>query len=297
VLAYRPADPEGLRRELGLLIEAGVADEAIRVATRLRDLGFGTPTLLLLLGDLRAAKGDVDGAKRAYSEIAENNAWDPAARRMLGDVFLRHGWFEDAYRQYGTLLFLSAGDPAAIVRFARAAAGAGRTDEALRVLRGIFELALPPSASDPREWARLWSADVAVRLLAASGDDPEKRKALVRSIKRSEAFRDAGTLYLLTWQDLGASLSLRLVTASGAPAAGNGVVAGDTGLASVFSTAEGTAPVVERAAGGPSRAVAWHLAVVTFDGKEFRVSERTGDAPVVSAPIAPRVVRGKSRAR
>ena len=118
-----------------------------------------------------------------------------------------------------------------------------------------------------------------------------------RSLKRSEAFRDAGTLYLLTWEDLGTRLSLRLETASGAPVSGNSVVAGDTGLASVFSTAEGPEPVVARVLGGPARAVAWHLAIVTFDGKEFRVSERTGEAPVVLAPAPVRVVRGRNRTR
>ncbi|MBM4394730.1 MAG: VWA domain-containing protein [Deltaproteobacteria bacterium] len=298
VLAFRPSDPEGLRRLLLALVRVGQRDEALIVARRLRDASLGSPEVLAILGDLLAQKGDADAARRAYSEVIENNAWDPAARRRVGDVFLRHGWHEDAYRQYQTLIVLGGDDPASIVRLARAAAGSGRTDEALRVLRKVFDLALEPSASDPREWARLWSAaEVARLMIAARGAaDAERAKALSRAMKRTEVFDSPGTVHLLTWDDLDASLGLSL----GMPGAAGGQVPADateadgTGLvaARVAAGTDATPQVSWKA--GADRPVAWRVLTVRWDGKEFSVSESAGTA---SPPVAAVAAAAASRPR
>jgi hypothetical protein len=221
--------------------------------------------------------------------VVESNPLDAAARRLLGDAFLRNGWFDDAYRQYATLQALAGTDPASLVRLARAAAGAGRTDEALRVLRKVLELPLAPSTSDPRDWARLWSIDTVARLLLAAraANDAERTAALVRALKRTEAFPAAATLHLLSWQDLDAGLDLK--PTRGTEAAGSDlVVAGDTGLAARTVRGAADAPAPEAAWAGrvPGRPVAWRMLTVAFDGKDFQIKETTGTLnppkPVVS---------------
>jgi Ca-activated chloride channel homolog len=295
VMTTNPGDPEGLRRMLFLLLELGRVDEALVVANRLRSGGYSAPGVLVVLGDLEATHGDADAARRTYSELVEYNPWDAEARRMLGDVFLRHGWYEDAYRQYGTLLLMASADPDSIIRFARAAAGAERTDEALRTFKKVLELSLEPSTSDPREWARLWSASLLAHLMAAPQPDAEKAKALERSLKRAEVFQGPSTLYLLTWNDLDADLTLALrLGPADFPA--DRVEAGSTGLVAAFvpPDAQNLEPHVSWGARRPGRSVDYRIQVVRWDGREFKISESTGSAsprspapPVSASPKSP----------
>jgi hypothetical protein len=298
-----------------LLLDQGRKDDALDMGRRLRAGGFTTPAVLVALGDLLAEKGDAAGARRAYSEIVESNPWDPEARRLLGDVFLRQGWYEDAYRQYSTLMLLSGGEPGSMIRLARAAAGAGRTDEALRVLKAVLDLSLEPSAADPREWARLWSVDGVARLLAAAPEgDSDRRGALARAMRRTEAFQGPGVLWLLTWRDLDADLQVSLRREGGEPLLPDEVAAGGTGLTAarlLVADAGGVAPVVSwrqdahceaavaaqepKPATRPDcrvsrlpRTVVYSLLTVRFNGKDFVVSEERGEVQPPGPATTPR---------
>jgi tetratricopeptide (TPR) repeat protein len=279
VISFKPGDPEGLRRLLLLLTELGRDAEALNVAARLRAGGFASPNILVTLGDLQAGQGQAETARKTYSEIVEYNPWDAQARRMLGDIFLRHGWHEDAYRQYATLLQLDEGDPAAIIRFARSAAGSGRTDEALRTFRKVLELSLEPSTSDPREWARLWSASTLSRLMVDARQDPEKYKALERALKRAELFRGPGTLVLLSWSDLDADLTLRF-DRGGRAMPLDLVEAGGTGLVAAWVPSElgETSPVVEWGRRRPARGVAYEVQFLAWDGRDFKAPSPASSA-------------------
>jgi hypothetical protein len=267
------------------------------VASRLRTAGISAPALLMIVGDLLAEKGDADGSRKAYSEIVEHNPVDPKARRMLGDVFLRHGWYEDAYRQYGTLILLGGGDPVATIRLALAAAGAGRTDESLRLFKKVLEMSLEPGPSDPRQWAKLWSAAELARLMAAAGkaNDAEKLKALERGLKRTEVFGSPATLCLLLWEDLDAVLSLAFKRGEADVPVGDVVPAPETGLIGAWlpapqAEAGGLTPVVDWGQGKLNRKVAYHVLTIRWDGKEFRIDDRPGvlepkpQAPLAKAP-------------
>ncbi|MCA9706388.1 MAG: hypothetical protein KDK70_11110, partial [Myxococcales bacterium] len=134
-LARAPGDPEGELRMLELLVAGDRLDEAVGRGRRLREQGLMTPALAQALGEVMVAHGQVDEAQRLFSEIVEFDPGSPTSRRLLGDIFLRHGWYDGAYRQYEDLIELDPEDPSAIIRLARAAAGTGRVDEALRALR------------------------------------------------------------------------------------------------------------------------------------------------------------------
>ena len=74
----------------------------------------------------------------------------PGSRRLLGDIFFRYHWYERAYRQYQDLVEMTPDDALAVIRLARAAAGTGRVDEALRILRKVAAGEGRPGADDPR---------------------------------------------------------------------------------------------------------------------------------------------------
>src|SRR5690606_2558783 len=112
------------------------------------------------------AHGQVEEAQRIFSEIVEFDANNPRSRALLGDIFLRHGWFERAYRQYEDLVAIQPEDQAAAIRLARAAAGTGRVDEGLRLLRQVAAGEGRPGADDPRRFARLHAAVLLARLLS-----------------------------------------------------------------------------------------------------------------------------------
>ena len=150
-------------RLLGFLVDAAkakraelpeAATEARRVADSLRaDPGADADTreavgeLLVLL--------DPDEGARAFTEIVEFAPYDPWARRRLGDLLLAHARAEDAYREYQTLAWLMPSDPIGPLLLGRAAAAAGRTDEALRLEEKISEAVDAKAGSgDPANWAR-----------------------------------------------------------------------------------------------------------------------------------------------
>ncbi len=284
-MALAPADPEGERRMMAMLAKQGQRDEAIARGRKIREQGWFTPALAQTLGELLVDAGEVEDAQRVLSEIVEFDPDSATNRRLLGDVFLRHGWFDGAYAQYGDLVELTPQDASVGIRLARAAAGTGRVDEALRILRKIAADEGRPGADDPRRFARLHAAAYLAAMLAES-DTP--KASIAAELRRLQLFDAPTTWTLLTWHDLDA----QLVLARTDEVAVDSVAAGDTGLFALQGS--GDAPTVVRHAGADhGRTVAYRRIVIAFDGRNFDVTVEPGSigpstgTPEVLAGTAP----------
>ena len=210
-VARAPDDPAGGMRLVKLLARAGKTDEALLFSRKLKSAGLLTPRLVLALGDLQADAGQTDDAIRTYSEIVEFDPHNLAARQLLGDVFLAHGWYDLAYAQYQTLTEMAPDNLLAQLRLASAAGGAGRTDEALRIVRKVAHAPGSPGPHDPRLFARLSAAALMARLLAEPPKDVDASRlaeSMSRDLAELQLFQGPGTLVILSWQDLAADLIL-----------------------------------------------------------------------------------------
>jgi Ca-activated chloride channel family protein len=210
-VARAPDDPAGGMRLVRLLARAGKTGEALLFSRKLKAAGLLTPRLVLALGDLQADAGQTDDAIRTYSEIVEFDPRNQAARQLLGDVFLAHGWYDLSYAQYQTLAEMAPDNLVAQLRLASAAAGAGRTDEALRIARKVMRAPGSPGPRDPRRIARLTAAALMARLLAEPPKDADPRRlaeSVSRDLAELQLFQGPGTLVILSWQDLAADLVL-----------------------------------------------------------------------------------------
>ncbi len=283
LIARAPEDPNGGIRLVKLLVEAGHKDEALAIGRRLRDQGLMTPHIAQQLGDVLAAAGLADEAVRTYSEIVEFDPESIASRRLLGDIYLGHGWYDPAYRQYETITEEAPNDALGWLRLAAAASGAGRVDEALRIERKVSSAQGNPGPTDPRRWARLWSAERLAALLdsppkSAAGQpavDPERRATSIkRELKQLQLFSGPGTLVLLTWEQL--DQNLLLVERLDGKDVGLGEVtdAARAGLSStLLSTADAArAGFVARLRSEPGeRPVALRRTDIAWNGKDFTV--------------------------
>ncbi len=275
---------------LDLLFTLGRIEEAIRAGRKLRELGLMTPALAERLGELLVESGQPDEAKRVYSEIVEYDPSSPDTRRLLGDIFMRHQWYQEAYRQYGDLVALSdlAVDR---IRLARAAAGAGRIDEGLRILRQVAIGEGRPGVDDPRRWARLHAA-VSLGRLLASDDGSLPRDKLTRELKRLQLFDTATTWTFVVWTDLGHSLTMGPPAAAGSEGLPDkaqreaaeaatmltrgSFIAGDTGLWAVQHA--GLDVLEVRHQGSiPPRPVAYERIELRWTGETFEVSHTKGE--------------------
>jgi len=278
-----PGDPAGDVRLVKLLALKGDRQEALAYGRRLRDRGFMTPSLALQLGDVLADAGEQEEALRTYSEVVEFDGDNPASRRVLGDVYLRQGWYPAAYRQYKTLTDLDAKDATSWLRLARAAAGAGRIDEALRIEREVSSGEGTPGPNDPRYFARLWSAARLGLLLnepAKAGATPE---AIARKLKELQLFSGPGTLAIATWDDLDARLLLASETGKDAQKQeallGESTDAGVTGLYAVLASTDAWEKrtwSLRHKADAPVRAVKLEVILLTWNGKAFTVQVKRG---------------------
>jgi len=214
-LALAP-DAIALRvRLLTALEEAHQIDEATGVAWSLRGDPAADADVRQAVGEYFARQKNPGEAARAFSEIVEFAPFDPWARRRLGDLYRAAGRFEDAYREYRTLTWL---DPAssALLLLAQAAAGAGRTDEALRLQERLAETTERKEgggdrSDDVSSWARAWTS---VRL-ASLHDEARARKdaaamASIAARRRSDGvLTSAGELLIaVTWSHPDARLQL-----------------------------------------------------------------------------------------
>jgi hypothetical protein len=240
-----------------------------------------SPGLAQQLGDLFVRHGRPDDAKRIYSEIVEFDPSGPASRQLLGDVFLRHGWFEEAYRQYDTLVGLSTDQPAAAMRLARAAAGAERVDEALRILRKVAAGEGRPGTDDPRRFARLLAAFYLGHLLAEP-DAATPTAGVEGELKRLQLFDGPSTWTLLAWQDLQARLVLSPVAPNSEkpdeppPPLPDALDAGDVGLFAVQHTGPSPELFVRHRGPALERPVPWIRLDLRFDGTGFAVAVTRG---------------------
>jgi hypothetical protein len=202
---------------------------------------------------------------------------------LLGDIFLRHGWYADAYRQYELLLSLD-NSPEAAIRMARAAAGTGRTDEALRLLGRVQDGEGRPGEDDPRRFARLHQAVILASLMAGDLDVPKDK--LASQLRSLGLFDGPATWELLLWEDLGASLTLA-TSGDERRVQADGVDAGATGLYARQYT--GSAPKLDVRHMGlvPDRDVSWRRITLSWNGEEFSVQQTQGT-------IAARVAKAAS---
>jgi Ca-activated chloride channel family protein len=288
-LLRSPGDPQGERRMIRLLTEQGRLEEAIARGRRLREQGLMTPILAQQIGEVFVAHNQPEQAQRVFSEIVEFDARSPGSRRLLGDIFFRHHWFDRAYRQYEDLVEMTPDDALAIIRLARAAAGEGRTDEALRILRKVAAGEGRPGADDPRRFARLHAAVYLAGLLA-DNDGKTPLASVARELGRLQLFDAPTTWTLLVWDDLAARLTLTADPPT--PLAGDAIDAGPTGLFALQAPAGGLPPLFVRHQGvPPDREVGYLRLTVTWDGKEFKVERSPGTLAAGDAgPPPPAVV-------
>jgi Ca-activated chloride channel family protein len=276
-LARAPGDPQGELRLLELFVADKRLDEAVARGRTLREQAMMTPTLAQALGEVMVVHGREDEARRLFSEIVEFDPESVASRRLLGDIFYRHAWYDEAYRQYADLSELAAEDPSASIRLARAAAGAGRIDEALRVLRKIASGEGRPGADDPRRHARLHAAAYLAALLAdKSGKSELPRESVVRELRKLQLFDGPSSWTFVVWEDLEAKLVLAHADATADGHLGDPIVAGDTGLYALQAPPTGFTSMIVRHAGELlARPVSYTVLTVTFDGKDFEVDKKT----------------------
>ncbi|PRQ10057.1 VIT domain-containing protein [Enhygromyxa salina] len=270
---------------IDLLFELDRINDAITAARKLRERGLITPLLAQRLGELLVEAGQDEEAKRVFSEIVEYDPSGEYTRRLLGDIFLRHGWYQEAYRQYQDLVSLSAA-PTDVIRMARAAAGAGRVDEGLRLLRKVIGGEGRPGVDDPRRFARLHAAVLIGELLAT--DDQLPRAKLERELDRLQLFDTPTTWTLISWRDLEHDLTLgveplaadadRAAIEAAKKAAlqtSDGRLAGDTGLWAIQTGGLGDL-VVRHRGEVPARAVSFERLTITWDGEHFEVERELG---------------------
>ena len=276
-VARAPDDPAGGMRLVKLLARAGKADEALLFSRKLKSAGLLTPRLVLALGDLQADAGQTDDAIRTYSEIVEFAPRNLAARQLLGDVFLAHGWYDLAYAQYQTLVEMAPDNLLAQLRLAAAAGGAGRTDEALRVVRKVARAPGSPGPRDPRLFARLAAASLMARLLAEPPKEVDARRlaeSMSRDLAELQLFQGPGTLVILSWQDLAADLILTTrAGGKGEAMAGEATDAAAIGLSSLLLPA-GKRPSIQVHLRSAPAAKPLPLSVITIehDGRGFKAS-------------------------
>jgi tetratricopeptide (TPR) repeat protein/Mg-chelatase subunit ChlD len=282
-LQASPGDPDGERRMIAELVARGRAADAIARGRRLREQGSLTPELVLILGELLAKQGDEAAAKRLFSELVEFAPDSLVSRKLLGDTFLRHGWHEDAYRQYA-LLMQSAEAPWVALRMARAAAGTGRTDEALRLLRRVASGEGRPGADDPRRWARLHAAGLLAELLAGGSEGAKDlpKDKLEAELRAQGLFESPNTWELLIWDDLDADLMLsdRKPEDGKKPTAAElgaeAVDADGTGLFALQSSKTLGELFVRHRGLVPNRDVKWRRITIRWDGATFAIEQREG---------------------
>ncbi|HEX7598782.1 MAG TPA: tetratricopeptide repeat protein [Polyangia bacterium] len=278
-------------RLVKLLARTGHGDEALLFSRKLKAAGLLTPHLLLALGDLQADAGQTDDAIRTYSEIVEFDPRNLAARQLLGDVYLAHGWYDLAYAQYQTLMEMAPDNLLASLRLAAAAAGAGRTDEALRIERKVVRAPGTPGPHDPRLFARLAAAAHMARLMAAPPKDADPKR-LVESMSRDLAelqlFQGPGTLVMVAWEDLAADLIARS-TGKGDAVAGETIDAAPVGLSALLlpSGKRETASLqAHLRSAPPSKPLRLTITTITHDGKGFQVSSKSVELAAGQADLA-----------
>ena len=185
--------------------------ELSRLAARMRVDPLADAGVRTAIGELYLRRGSTEDARRTFSEIVEFAPLDELARRRLGDLYRAHGWYEDAYRQYETLATIRPDDPTVLLLLAQAAAGAHRTDEALRLEQRVMETAAPGVREGNARTAQLWSSVrfAELREAARQANDQTQLAALLSRMRRSGVLRGAGAMRVsLVWEHPDAGIAL-----------------------------------------------------------------------------------------
>jgi len=199
-LAVVPDEMDLRLRLLALLEETGKLPEARRLARDLRGAPLADARVRTAVGEFWLRQDDVDEARRVFSEIVETAPLDPWARKRLGDLYRTHGWYDDAYREYQTLARLRPGEDVVLLDLARAAAGAGRLDEALRLEQRLSETADASAKDSVAELARLWT-QVRLARLSTQDIDEATAAALRRRTRQTGALREPPAMFVaLAWE-------------------------------------------------------------------------------------------------
>jgi Ca-activated chloride channel family protein len=193
-LAVVPDDMDLRVRLLALLEETNGLPEARRLARSLREDPLADARVRTLVGEFWLRQEDEAEARRVFSEIVEHTPYDPWSRRRLGDLYRAHGWPDDAYREYQTLARLRPGELEVLLLMSRAAAGAGRTDEALRLEQRLSESTDPGVDEGAATYARLWTMVRLMRL--ADGSDAETGAAVRRRLREAGVLRDPPDIFV-----------------------------------------------------------------------------------------------------
>ena len=187
-------------RLLSLLEQTDNLAEARRLARELRADPLADARVRTQVGEFWLRQDDEAEARRVFSELVERTPLDPWTRRRLGDLYRAHGWADDAYREYRTLARLRPGDGGVLLLLARAAADAGRIDEALRLEQRLSESTDPGVHEGAAGFARLWTA-VRLARLKLEAEDDDMRAAIRRRERQSGALREPPAIFVaLTWR-------------------------------------------------------------------------------------------------
>lgn len=187
-------------RLLNLLQLTNNLPEARRLARELRADPLADARVRTQVGEFWLRQDDVPEARRVFSELVERTPLDPWTRRRLGDLYRAHGWADDAYREYRTLARLRPGDGGVLLLLARAAADAGRVDEALRLEQRLSESTDPGVDEGAAGFARLWTA-VRLARLKDDAEDDDMRAAIRRRERQTGALREPPAIFVaLTWR-------------------------------------------------------------------------------------------------
>lgn len=198
-LEIAPDEMDLRLRLLQLLEETDNLPEARRLAWALRADPLADAAVRTAVGEFWLRQERPAEARRVFSEIVERAPLDPWARRRLGDLYRAHAWPDDAYREYRALGQLRQGDDEVFLLLARAAADAGRVDEALRLEQRVAEAADGDAQEGDAAVAQAWTR-VRLALLRAESDDPAVDAAVLRRQRHSGALRSPPALFAaLTW--------------------------------------------------------------------------------------------------
>lgn len=275
-----PGSAELKLRLLEELEAAGRLEEALRLAHGMRLDPLSDAGVRTAIGELLLRRGREDDARRAFSEMVELAPLDELARRRLGDLYLAHGWADDAYRQYETLRELRPDDPSVLLSLARAAAGAGRVDEALRLEQRLSQTAEPGAARGIARVALLWSSVRYARLRAEAAGDTARLARLDRMRRRSGVLSQSVPLRAtLTFAHPDAGVSLWAARAGERTPSRPSELAPEHGLEALelSEAEEGPVRLEVRRDGDLRAAVVAELSVVWDEG---RASERAEVVPL-----------------
>ncbi len=293
-VAKAPNDPEGSLRLLRELARAGRIAEALALGQRVRDSGLLTPELVRRMGDLLAHDRQPEQAQRVYSELVEFAPDDRNARQMLGDIYLGKHWHDAAYRQYQLLTELNPDVPLFWLRLAMAAAGSGRTDEALRLERRVAAAEGTPGPDDPRRLARLLATNQLATLLFetqkanASGKLAGRIESISRELRELGLLSSPGRLVIAAWLDPTTDFLLMMLDDKNVSGVGELVDASSIGLQAVWLNPRDVTRIRTRLIRRSVPAqdpIDVAVSMIDWDGKAFKVERRTLTVPAEATSV------------